>query len=318
MATDSFLRNRQYTATLQKQNLNTLISKHTGVNNRWYSNSSIIAFNEELTVLVSVLNKSNKHTFHILELIDYMKYNNIQLDSNRFVEILGIGVSKNDHSAKQIAILWFETMPTSPILPIIYRLSSQYKLIRQQQIWQSIMNELTKLAVNENKNTDSKPMISPMEYITEQLSQIQLNLKAQNNMVLLIMDAISQTNTNINNLFEFMNKNSKDNLLFHKQLFDCLKNKLISCHAMIRQQNKVEVIRGKYIPLKRFFEFTNNFNSKHMEQIRKMKELKYETLLSMKQCSIQLFYTTKANLQLFVQICQMQLLKLHLDLTHNN
>eukprot|EP01084_Bolivina_argentea_P017620 32878_1 len=69
--------------------------------------------------ILKSLQRSNKHNFHILELIDYMKYNNIQLNENKFAEILGICISKNDeYSAKQIAILWFETMPNlEQILP---------------------------------------------------------------------------------------------------------------------------------------------------------------------------------------------------------
>ena len=155
-----------------------------------------------------------KHHFHILELIDFMKFNSIELDSNTFAEILGICVAKNDeHSAKQIALLWMDTMPTFPILELIHCLSAQntvlkppfkyHKLGKQERIWQSIIDELTSLTpevpsfsvtstpsipseiqsistpISTPKSTPNLTSISPTDFITDQISQIQMNLTAK-------------------------------------------------------------------------------------------------------------------------------------------
>ena len=116
--------------------------------------------------ILQSLKLCKKHHFHILELIEYLRFNAIELDSNVFAEILGICVAKNDeHSAKQIALLWMETMPQFPILPLIHCLSAQntvlkpdfkyHRLGKQERIWQSVIDELA--AFSPSHSTPTAP-----------------------------------------------------------------------------------------------------------------------------------------------------------------
>eukprot|EP01083_Nonionella_stella_P273681 928599_1 len=144
--------------------------------------------------ILQALKLCNTHEFHVLELIWYMKYNEIAIDSNRFCELLGICVAKNDmYSAKQIAILWFETMPHFPVLPVIHCLSSHntsskpkyykfHKLGKQEKIWQAIIEELNALSTESPSHITQKYLTpqSPKQHMIELLAHVQMHLTAKN------------------------------------------------------------------------------------------------------------------------------------------
>ena len=353
---------------------------------------------------------SKSHNFHILELIEYTKHNRIQLDANKYAEILGICVSKNDaYSAKQIAILWSDAMPTFPILPLIHCLSSsQHISSKQAKIWQSVLDELKhcrpatpneqqqiikptstqvhvsqilsnltaknvnaaiqnlhelhslNLPMDKKQNKEWNEWLLREELMSGDMDKIERNetlkilqqmglstnlnlnkLMTDNqlstttdhvhelerrlpfilqfishnidngvidrtvitskhwmeDLISFILQISIKTNTSTvsktltNDLFAFMDKHyTEDNLLFHRQLFNQLRNEILSQHHQHTQKSKKQKNNFGNLSLRKLFQILNGFSKKQIENMQKMHELRYDLIPLCTQCPTELFY----------------------------